>query len=195
MPVPDVHMCKTRISISGWIPFVIRYPLMTTAFMLCLLVPPQAHADDSLLQWPADWQTENLDAQNGSRQRAVKNDANGEPLMVVELTRTALEAGHTVNLAGVLLQMRKALQVNFSQGGYQSLCTAIRDSSLGDLPAAETTCKVTLNGNHVLTQTLVAAASTETAYGLSYAGSAAGYSALEPEVRGIRQTLHLRPAQ
>jgi len=91
--------------------------------------------------------------------------------------------------------MRKALQVNFSQGGYQSLCTAIRDSSLGDLPAAETTCKVTLNGNHVLTQTLVAAASPATAYGLSYAGSAAGYTALEPEVRGIRQTLHLRPAQ
>lgn len=195
MSVPDVHMCKTRISISGWIPVVNRYLLINTAFMLCLLVLPHAHADDSLPQWPADWQTENLDAPNGSRQRAVKNDANGEPLMVVELTRTALEAGHTVNLAGVVLQMRKALQVNFSQGGYQSLCTAIRDSSLGDLPAAETTCKVTLNGNHVLTQTLVAAASSGTAYGLSYAGSAAGYSALEPEVRVIRQTLHLRPVQ
>ena len=195
MPVPDLHVCKTRISTLGRTPAVNRYLLLNAVFMLPLLGLTQAHADDDLLQWPADWQAENLEAPNGSRQRAVKNDANGEPLMVVELTRAALEAGHTVNLAGVLLQMRKALQVNFSRGGYQSLCTSIRDSSLGDLPAAETTCKVTLNGNHVLTQTLVAAASPNTAYGLSYAGSAAGYSALEPEVRGIRQTLHLRPAQ
>lgn len=195
MPVPDLHVCKNRISTLGRIPAVNRYLLLNAVFLLALLALPQAHADEGLLQWPADWQAENLEAPNGSRQRAVKNDADGEPLMVVELTRAALEAGHTVNLAGVLLQMRKALQVNFSQGGYQSLCTAIRDSSLGDLPAAETTCKVTLNGNHVLTQTLVAAASANTAYGLSYAGSAAGYSALEPEVRGIRQTLHLRPAQ
>lgn len=195
MPVPDMHVCKTRISTLGRIPVVNRYLLLNVVFMLPLLVLPQAHADDSLLQWPADWQTENLEAPNGSRQRAVKNDADGEPLMVVELTQAALEAGHTVNLAAVLLQMRKALQVNFSQGGYQSLCTSIREASLGDLPAAETTCKVTLNGNHVLTQTLVAAVSPDTAYGLSYAGSAAGYSALEPEVRGIRQTLHLRPAQ
>lgn len=195
MPVPDMHVCKTRISTLGRIPVVNRYLLLNVVFILALPVLPQAHADDSLLQWPADWQTENLEAPNGSRQRAVKNDMDGEPLMVVELTQAALEAGHTVNLAAVLLQMRKALQVNFSQGGYQSLCTSIRESSLGDLPAAETTCKVTLNGNHVLTQTLVAAASPDTAYGLSYAGSAAGYSALEPEVRGIRQTLHLRPAQ
>jgi hypothetical protein len=194
MSVPDLHVCKTRISTTSRITVVNRYLLMNTALMLTLLVLPKAHADDGLLQWPADWQVENLEAPNGSRQRAVKNDADGEPLMVVELTRAALEAGHTVNLAGVLLQMRKALQVNFSQGGYQSLCTAIRDASLGDLPAAESTCKITLNGNHVLTQTLVAAASPDTAYGLSYAGSAAGYSALEPEVRGVRQTLHLRPA-
>lgn len=158
-----------------------------------------ACADDVMILWPGDWQVQPLppvtDASGantlGSRQRAVKNDADGNPLMVVELTRTSLEPGHQVNLQAVLLEMRKAVQINFSHGGYQSLCTRIHDSLLGDLPAVETTCKIQLNGGHVMTQTLVAAAQHSTAYSLSYAGSAQGYDAVEEEVIGIRRGLKL----
>lgn len=156
-------------------------------------------AADLMIIWPAGWEVQALppvtDANgantSGSRQRAVKSDANGDPLMVVELTRTALQPGHQVNLQAVLLEMRKAVQINFSHGGYQSLCTRLHDSMLGDLPALETTCKIQLNGGHVMTQTLVAATRQGIAYSLSYAGSASGYEATEQEVIGIRSGLKL----
>lgn len=160
-----------------------------------LALAATARADDLLITWPAGWQVQPLppaaDGNAASRQRAVKNDANGDPLMVVELTRTQLQAGHQVNLQAVLLEMRKSVQIHFSHGGYQSLCTRIHDSMLGDIPALETTCKIQLNGGHVMTQTLVAAAQQSAAYSLSYAGSAAGYDAAEDEVRGIRASLKL----
>jgi hypothetical protein len=55
----------------------------------------------------------------------------------------------------------------------------------------ETTCTITQNGNHVMTQTLVAAASPERAWSLSYAGSAQGYAAHKDEVLRIRDGLRL----
>ena len=164
--------------------------------LLCSLINSPVWADDSLIVWPADWDVQILpdagDASgppSGSRQRATKTDANGDPLMIVEMTRGALGADHAVNLETVLLEMRKAIQINFSRSGYQSVCTKVRQTTLGNLPAAQTTCKVTLNGNHALTQTLVAAVQPGMAYGFSYAGSAIGYPALEAEVMGIRQSL------
>lgn len=164
--------------------------------LLCLLTAPQVMADDSLIVWPNDWEVqilpsaEDADGQpNGSRQRATKSDANGDPLMIVEMTRSALNADHQVNLEAVLLEMRKAIQVNFSRSGYQSLCTKVKAATLGNLSALQTTCKVTLNGNHVITQTLVAALQPRMAYGFSYAGSVIGYPALEAQVTAIRQGL------
>jgi hypothetical protein len=163
------------------------------------LIAPLAFADDVMILWPAGWAVEALPATadaagqaSVNRQRAVKNDENGDPLMVVELTRTALQAGHQVNLQAVLLEMRKAVQVNFSHGGYQSVCTKIHDSTLGDIPSVETTCQIILNGGHVMTQTLVAASTPGTAYSLSYAGSAQGYKDNEAEVKSIRDGLKLR---
>lgn len=155
-------------------------------------------AEPEPIVWPTDWQVQAMPASSAdqaSRQRATKNDANGDPLMVVELTRTPLQPEHQVNLPAVLLEMRKATQVHFSKGGYQSLCSKIHDSQLGGLPAVETTCKIQLNGGHVMTQTLVAAARPGTAYALSYAGSASGYEAVEAEVNGIRQSLRLQAVQ
>jgi len=153
-----------------------------------------AQADPALIVWPADWTEQPVPAPaNAIRQRAVKTDANGEPQMVVELSRSALQQGHQVNLEAVLLEMRKALQINFNRGGYQSLCTSVREGTLGDLAALQTTCKITLNGNHVMTQTLVAAVEQGTAYAFSYAGSVQGYASLEPEVTGIRQSLRFKP--
>jgi hypothetical protein len=151
------------------------------------------------VDWPSGWTVEPLPPLTdvsgahtlGSRQRAAKLDAQGDPLMVVELTRTQLEPGHQVNLPGVLLQMRKNMQVHLSQGGYQSLCTQIHEAQLGGLPAVETTCKIQLNGGHVMTQTLVAAAQGHSAYSLSYAGSAAGYVATQAQVGEIRASLKL----
>ncbi len=111
--------------------------------------------------------------------------------MVVELTQTRLQPGHEVNVQGVLLEMRKAVQINFVHSGYQSVCTKMKESTLGEVAAMETTCTVTQNGTHVLTQTLVAAANKEMAWSLSYAGSADGYAANRDEVVRIRDSLRL----
>ena len=159
-----------------------------------LLAAPVAMADDVVITWPAGWEVQTLPDVAGAtvhRQRAAKNDANGDPQIVVELTRTALAPDHQVNLGGVVLEMRKALQINFSHGGYQSVCTKVHDSKLGDIAAVETTCKISLNGGHVMTQTLVAASTAGAAYSLSYAGSAQGYDDNEGQVQMIRDGLKL----
>jgi hypothetical protein len=161
-----------------------------------LFCAAQALADDSVIVWPPGWQVETLPdapASQASRQRAVKADGNGDPAMVVELTRTPLAADHQVNLSGVLLQMRKVLQIDFAKGGYQSVCNTLHPGTLGNLTAMETTCKVLLNGGHVMTQTLVAATAQGSAWSLSYAGSAQGYSDNETAVKGIRDSLIFSP--
>lgn len=167
--------------------------------LLMLLGMSAAHAEDSLITWPGDWEVQAVPSSDPAstgtgatvRQRGVKNDANGDPLMVMELSRSALQPSHQVNLPGVLLEMRKALQINFVRRGFMSVCTRIHDSQLGNLRAAETTCKITQNGGLVMTQTLVAATSNGMAYALSYAGSVEGYKAVEAEVQGIRAGLRL----
>lgn len=111
--------------------------------------------------------------------------------MVMELTQSTLAPEHQVNMEAVLLQMRKILQQSFAKGGYQSACNKVHDSTLGGLKALETTCKVTQNGNHVITQTLVAATQQGSAYALSYAGPVHGYKITQAEVQGIRASLRL----
>lgn len=161
----------------------------------------QALAADAMIVWPSDWEVEALpqsQSQAGAdrpsvqvRQRAVKKDDNGDPAMVVELTQTRLQPGHEVNVQSVLLEMRKAVQVNFVHSGFQSVCTKMKESTLSEVPAMETTCTITQNGAHVMTQTLVAAANKEMAWALSYAGSADGYAANKDEVLRIRDSLRL----
>ncbi|MDH0744908.1 DUF4946 domain-containing protein [Pseudomonas sp. GD03842] len=166
---------------------------LSVGFFLSLALG-SAWAADTLIIWPSDWEVEALpqtDAAVQMRQRAVKHDANGDPAMVVELTQTRLQPGHEVNVQGVLLEMRKAVQVNFVHGGFQSVCTQMKTSTLGEVPAAETTCTITQNGVHVMTQTLVAAASKALAWSLSYAGSKEGYAANRDEVMRIRDSLRL----
>jgi Domain of unknown function (DUF4946) len=161
-----------------------------------LLVPALAEAADPVITWPSGWQIEELpQAQEQPakvfRQRAVKNDAGGTPLMVMELTMTQVESGHQVNLQAVLLEMRKSVQKDFGRGGYQSVCTRIHDTTLSRLVALETTCTITENGRHVLSQTLVAAVDGDKAYVLSYAGQAAVYAESQEEIRGVRSSLKL----
>lgn len=171
-----------------------RHTAIFGLLLACAL--PAAHADGLTITWPEGWEVQAVppvgDTQT-QRQRAVKNDVQGDPLMVMELTQTTLAPEHQVKMDAVLSQMRKALQQNFAKGGYQSACSKIRNSTLGGLQALETTCKITQNGNHVITQTLVAATRQSSAYALSYAGSAAGYRATEPQVQGIRASLRLAP--
>ncbi|GBH10539.1 Non-ribosomal peptide synthetase component F [Pseudomonas syringae pv. actinidiae] len=171
---------------------------------LCLLLcAAQAHATDAMIIWPAGWEVESLPTESDTpvqpsvqvRQRAVKNDQSGNPLMVMELTQTRLSPGHEVNVQGVLLEMRKSVQVNFARSGLQSVCTHVRESQLSVVPALETTCTITQNGVHVLTQTLVAAANKEMAWSLSYAGSAEGYAANKDEALRIRESLRLDAEQ
>lgn len=158
-----------------------------------------AQADDSVVVWPAGWVVQALApgapgaAAQISRQRAAKPDSNGDPAMVVELSHTRLAVDHKANVAAVLLEMRKTVQVAFSKEGYQSVCTTIHPGTLGNLPAMETTCKVLLNGGQIMTQTLVAAATQGNAWSLTYAGPTAGYAANEAAVQAIRDGLMLEP--
>jgi hypothetical protein len=126
-----------------------------------------------------------------SRQRAVKNDEGGTPVMVMELTMTQVESGHQVNVQGVLLEMRKAVQKDFFQSGYQSVCNKIHPATLSRLSALETTCTITQNGRHVLSQTLVGAVDDDKAYVLSFAGQAEAYKASREEIEGVRNSLKL----
>ena len=97
-----------------------RAPLLSTLGLL--LGSTAAWAADPEVHWPSGWQVEEVvpddqaPAQPSavSRQRAIKNDENGTTLMVMELTGTPIEAGHTVNLQGVLLEMRKSIQKDFA---------------------------------------------------------------------------------
>ncbi|MDB5980540.1 MAG: hypothetical protein JWQ69_1555 [Pseudomonas sp.] len=162
-----------------------------------------AQADDAMITWPAGWEVEPLPQAAETegqpsvqmRQRAVKNDQNGDPIMVMELTQTRLQPGHEVNVQGVLLEMRKSIQVNFARSGFQSVCTKVHEGTLSVVPSVETTCTITQNGGHVMTQTLVAAANKDMAWSLSYAGSADGYEATKEEVQRIRDSLQLVVAQ
>ncbi|MBN6774394.1 DUF4946 domain-containing protein [Pseudomonas granadensis] len=150
-------------------------------------------ADEPSITWPAGWQVEALPAasEKVARQRAVKTDADGNQVMVMELTMTEVEKDHQVNLPGVLLEMRKSIQKDFFQSGYQSVCNKVRAATLGSLSALETTCTITENGRHVLSQTLVAAVQADKAYVLSYAGQAEVYKASADEIVAVRNSLKL----
>ncbi|WP_443697380.1 DUF4946 domain-containing protein [Pseudomonas sp.] len=174
-----------------------RTPLLSA---LCLLLSsPLVLAVEPEVLWPSGWQIEEVvtdkeapaSTQNVSRQRAIKNDENGATVMVMELTGTPIEAGHAVNLEGVLLEMRKSIQKDFAQGGYQSVCSKMRPTTLSRLEALETTCVITENGRHVLSQTLVGAVDTDKAFVFSYAGQAQAYEASKDEVRSVRDSLKL----
>lgn len=151
------------------------------------------------IHWPDGWQVEEVapdepaPAQPAavSRQRAIKNDANGATLMVMELTGSPIEVGHTVNLPGVLLEMRKSIQKDFAQGGYQSVCSKMHPTTLSHLEALETTCVITENGRHVLSQTLVGAVDSDKAYVFSYAGQAQAYESSKDEITAVRKSLKL----
>ena len=174
-----------------------RKPLLSAVCVL--LGSPFVLAADPEIHWPSGWQVEEVvpdDAapatpQAVSRQRAIKNDENGNTLMVMELTGTPIEAGHKVNLQGVLLDMRKSIQKEFARSGYQSVCSKMHPTTLSGLDAMETTCVITENGRHVLSQTLVGAVDTDKAYVFSYAGQAEAYEASRGEVSSVRDSLKL----
>jgi len=159
---------------------------------LSLAVVFSASAEPSIT-WPPGWEVEVLpdSAPPVSRQRAVKLDADGNRVMVMELTMTQVEAGHQVNLHGVLLEMRKSIQKDFFRSGYQSVCNRIHPAAFGPLTGLETTCTVTENGRHVLSQTLVAAVETDKAYVLSYAGQVEAYKASADDIESARNSLKL----
>ncbi|BCT33785.1 hypothetical protein PproGo58_32800 [Pseudomonas protegens] len=104
---------------------------------------------------------------------------------------TQVERGHVVNLQGVLLEMRKSVQKDFARSGYQSVCNKIHAAQLSRLDALETTCTITQNGRHVLSQTLVAALDEDKAYVLSYAGQAAAYADSQDQILAVRNSLKL----
>ncbi|VVN36805.1 DUF4946 domain-containing protein [Pseudomonas fluorescens] len=162
-------------------------------FFACSLGAVGASASEPSITWPTGWQVEALPETTAqvSRQRAVKNDVDGNQVMVMELTMTQVESGHQVNLQGVLLEMRKSIQKDFFQGGYQSVCNKVHPATLGTLSALETTCTITENGRHVLSQTLVAAVEADKAYVLSYAGQAEVYKASADEIVAVRNSLKL----
>lgn len=195
------HGCQAQTSaLEPWVFFVMiefRKPLLSS---LCLLLSsPLVLAADPEIHWPSGWQVEEVvpdddtpaKPRDVSRQRAIKNDENGNTLMVMELTGTPIDAGHKVNLQGVLLEMRKSIQKDFAHSGYQSVCSKMHPSTLSRLEAVETTCVITENGRHVLSQTLVGAVDSDKAYVFSYAGQAEAYEASKDEVASVRDSLKL----
>lgn len=154
-----------------------------------------AQADAPVVTWPVGWEVEAVPQETANtqvfRQRAVKNDRGGTPVMVMEVTMTQVQSGHQVNLQGVLLEMRKSVQKDFFQGGYQSVCNKIHPTRLSHLAALETTCTITQNGRHVLSQTLVAAVDADKAYVFSCAGQAEVYKASQGEIDAARNSLKL----
>lgn len=174
---------------------MIRFAPSFLILMGVLFAAASAHAETPVMTWPAGWQVEDIAQDNAasgvSRQRAVKNDQSGAPVMVMELTISEVQSGHQVNLEGVLLEMRKSVQKDFFQGGYQSVCNRIHSATLSRLSALETTCTITQNGRHVLSQTLVAAVDADKAYVLSYAGQAEAYKASQDEIETARNALKL----
>ena len=174
-----------------------RKPLLSALGLL--LGSTAVLAADPEIHWPSGWQVEEVVPDDQApvqpsavtRQRAIKNDENGTTLMVMELTGTPIETGHTVNLQGVLLEMRKSIQKDFAQSGYQSVCSKMHPTTLSRLDALETTCVITENGRHVLSQTLVGAVDTDKAYVFSYAGQADAYESSKDEVSAVRDSLKL----
>ncbi len=188
------------LSLEPWVSFAMIESRTALLGALCLLlVSPIVWAGDPEIHWPSGWQVEEVmpdgqapvTPQPVSRQRAIKNDENGNTLMVMELTGTPIATGHNVNLQGVLLEMRKSIQKDFARGGYQSVCSKMHPTTLSRLEAVETTCVITENGRHVLSQTLVGAVDSDKAYVFSYAGQADAYEASKDEVSSVRDSLKL----
>ncbi|KGU86159.1 DUF4946 domain-containing protein [Pseudomonas mediterranea] len=178
---------------------MIRPFLSLFVLFFAIAASASAQAAEPQVTWPQGWFIEPLpsDASSApaapgtSRQRATKNDSAGNAVMVMELTATPVEPDHRVNLQGVLLEMRKSIQKDFFQGGYQSVCNKIHASLLGGVAALETTCTITQNGRHVLSQTLVAALNEGRAYVLSYAGQAQVFVESQDEIQAVRNSLKL----
>lgn len=185
---PQTSVLNLRVPLVMIRPFK---ALFVVLFSSLLAVP--ALADQPSVTWPAGWQVEALPDTTAqvSRQRAVKNDADGNQVMAMELTMTQVEPGHQVDVKGVLLEMRKSIQKDFFEGGYQSVCNKVHPAKLGALDALETTCTITENGRHVLSQTLLAAVDAQKAYVLSYAGHAEVYKASADEIIAVRNSLKL----
>lgn len=189
------HFAAGTLGVFAMIEF--RRPLLSAVCVL--LGSPLVLAAEPEVHWPSGWQVEEVvpdgelpaKPQAVSRQRAIKNDENGTTLMVMELTGTPIEVGHKVNLPGVLLEMRKSIQKDFARGGYQSVCSKMHPTTLSRLDALETTCVITENGRHVLSQTLVGALDVDKAYVFSYAGQAQAYEASKEEVSLVRNSLKL----
>jgi hypothetical protein len=70
----------------------------------------------------------------------------------------------------VLLEMRKSVQKDFFQSGYQSACSRMHATTLSSITGTGNDLYDHENGRHVLSQTLVAAVDADKAYVLSYAG-------------------------
>ena len=74
--------------------------------LLLALSLPVATAEGLVITWPGGWEVQAVPpAEDNSlqRQRAVKNNANGDPQMVMELTQSTLAPEHQVNMEAVLL--------------------------------------------------------------------------------------------
>ncbi|AKK00881.1 MULTISPECIES: DUF4946 domain-containing protein [Pseudomonas] len=177
---------------------MIRPFLSLFVLLIATVAGTGVQADEPQVAWPQGWVVEPLPAATDApaavgtlRQRATKNDSAGNAVMVMELTTTPVEPDHQVNLQGVLLEMRKSIQKDFFQGGYQSVCNKIHAAMLGGVTALETTCTITQNGRHVLSQALVAALNGGKAYVLSYAGQAQVFVESQDEVQSVRNSLKL----
>lgn len=151
-------------------------------------------SEGRLVNWPDGWRVSRVPAVASadtplSRERAVKLAPDGSQALVMEATRSRLATAHDVDLQRVILQMRKALQVDFTRQGLQAVCSRPRESSLGGLAALELVCSVSRNGSEVLKQVIQVAIGSQMAYSLSYAMPAEQYPLQRDAVDAVRATI------
>ncbi len=109
----------------------------------------------------------------------------------MEITRSRLGAGTSINVENVIVEMRKALQKDFLRQGLQAACSKPQAVKLGDLDGLEVRCGISRNGTEVLKQALQVALGDGVAYSLTYAVPAERYAALADEIESVKAGISL----
>ncbi|WP_152222205.1 DUF4946 domain-containing protein [Pseudomonas sp. SCB32] len=146
--------------------------------------------------WPSGWNVSRspepaaVDAPL-IRQRGVRLAEDGSQELVMEITRSRLGAGTSINVENVIVEMRKALQKDFLRQGLQAACSKPQAVKLGDLDGLEVRCGISRNGTEVLKQALQVALGDGVAYSLTYAVPAERYAALADEIESVKAGISL----
>ncbi len=170
--------------------------LLFCSLALLSSLPAQAELQ---VDWPDGWQVREMPAPqspfepgvSGERVRGMQLRADGEQLVVAELTRLPLANRDGVEVDQVLAQMRQGVQLGFARSGLMTRCAAPADSRMGPLAAREVACTISQGETPALRQHLLLALGEQAVYSLSYAVRADSAASLDETLRQLREGLRL----